>query len=148
MLFIEKNVKWFTQSRFSCDFHGLDFFFFFFRTNKVLKTIHRKPDKCVTPAFLVTKKYTKYLGFVKATHFTHWLQSYQEIIAALIKILMEKPLNQINMKHFSSGVTLGYLNRLFFFFFKVTPAQQRSETHEDLTNNRKKSASWGLSADV
>lgn len=120
-------------------------FFLFFRTNKLVETssdnIHRKPHECVTPAFLVTKKINR-IPWLCETDFTHWLQLYQEIIAALIKILMEKPLNQINMKHFNSGVTLanvGYLN---------TPAQQRSETHEDLTNNMKKSASWGFSADV
>lgn len=58
LLFIEKNVKWFTQSRFSSDFD---------RLVTTQDNIHRKPDKCVTPAFLVTKKYTKYLGFVKRT---------------------------------------------------------------------------------
>lgn len=60
---------------------------------------------------------------------------------------MEKPFNQINMNMFNSGVTLanvGYLNRHFIFFFKVTPAQQRSETHEDLTNNTKKISLLGL----
>lgn len=68
LLFVEE-CKMVHVIKVSSDFHRLDFFFFLSnqQSTRNQDNIHRKPHKCVTPAFVVTKKYTKYLGFVKQT---------------------------------------------------------------------------------